>query len=304
MISFVFCLLSFEQDIFSLLSFLSFEVLFVMITVERALFNAARNGDVEEVMSLLRDHPEINVNLECGNRYTALHIASLRGCHGAVKLLLSHPGINVNMKDKYGSTPLSFGCLRAHVSVVEVLLKDPRVDIRLGDYMGHTPLWQASCRGHCKVIEWLVASGRDLGENKKGKFGWNEKGYTALEIARKENETEAVTLLERFIDNPTQTRHEFRVKHGVLDALAAEVFALTVFLCDDLLRLKPALTDTTTASATQFFTIASKLPMELQMMLCHRVVGSRKQNILHKNSEAAFKSLAWILLSPSPVDPR
>jgi len=29
------------------------------------------------------------------------------------------------------------------------------------------------------------------------------------------------------------------VKLGVLDALAAEVFALTVFLCDDLLQLKP-----------------------------------------------------------------
>jgi len=70
--------------------------------------------------------------------------------------------------------------------------------------------------------------------------------------------------------NPTQTRHEVRVKLGVLDELAAEVFALTVFLCDDLLQLKPApLASTTTASAaaTQFFTIASKLPMELQMIL-------------------------------------
>ena len=36
--------------------------------------------------------------------------------------------------------------------------------------------------------------------------------------------------------------------------------------------------------------------MELQMILCHRVVGSMKQNILLKDSEAAFKSLAGILL--------
>ena len=83
------------------------------------------------------------------------------------------------------------------------------------------------------------------------------------------------------------------MKLGVLDALAAEVFALTVFLCDDLLQLKPTLTTTITASAaSRFFTIASKLPMELQMILCHRVVGSMKQNILHKDSEVAFKSLA------------
>jgi len=32
------------------------------------------------------------------------------------------------------------------------------------------------------------------------------------------------------------------------------------------------------------------------MILCHRAVGSSKQNILRKDSEAAFKSLAWVLL--------
>ena len=131
-------------------------------------------------------------------------------------------------------------------------------------------------------------NGRDLGDfnNKEGDWGYEDS--TALEIARREKQSEVVSLLERFMANPTQTRHELRVKLGVLDKLAAEVFALTVFLCDDLLQLKPA----SHPAATLFFTIASKLPMELQMILCHRVVGSRKQNILHKDSEAAFKALA------------
>ena len=80
----------------------------------------------------------------------------------------------------------------------------------------------------------------------------------------------------------------------MLDELAAEVFALTVFLCDDLLQLKPA---STPAAATRFFAIAKRLPMELQMILCHCVVGSMKQNILHKDSEAAFHSLAKVLLA-------
>ena len=87
------------------------------------------------------------------------------------------------------------------------------------------------------------------------------------------------------------------MKFGVLDKLAAEVFALTVFLCDDLLQLTPApVTSSNPATAvTRFFTIISKLPMELQMVLCHRVVGSTKQNILHNDSELAFKSLARIV---------
>ena len=48
-----------------------------------------------------------------------------------------------------------------------------------------------------------------------------------------------MSVLERFMANPTQTRHELRVKLGVLDELAAEVFALdSFFLCDDLLQFK------------------------------------------------------------------
>ena len=93
------------------------------------------------------------------------------------------------------------------------------------------------------------------------------------------------------------------VKFRMLDDLAAEVFALTVFLCDDLLHLKPtshpAATPDHATDPTRFFAIVSKLPMELQMILCHRVVGSMKQNILRKDSEAAFKSLARSLQLPS-----
>jgi len=148
------------------------------------------------------------------------------------------------------------------------------------------------------VIEWLIASGRDLGDikNKKAKYFDDGNDYTALDIARWAERSQVVSLLERFIADPTLTRHEVRAKLGLLDQLAAEIFALTVFLCDDLLRLKPALAITTTASAaSRFFVISSKLPMELQMILCHRAVGSMKQNILHKDSEAGFKHLAMEL---------
>jgi len=149
------------------------------------------------------------------------------------------------------------------------------------------------------VIEWLIASGRDLGDIKNKKGNWQDEEYSALEIAREFNNTEVVPELERFVANPAHTRHKVRVKLGVLDELAAEIFALTVFLCDDLLQLNPAALAPTTTTATRFFAISSKLPLELQMMLCHRAVGSMRQNILLKDSESAFKSLAMILLLPS-----
>jgi len=133
--------------------------------------------------------------------------------------------------------------------------------------------------------------------NKKGHI--NRVEPTVLEVARENILPQDVLLLEEFLNNPAQTRHDIRVMLGVLDEFAAEVFALTVFLCDDLLQLKTtaaiAALDAA-AATTRFFAIAIKLPMELQMILCHRVVGSMKQNILHKDSEEAFKNLGRILL--------
>ena len=141
----------------------------------------------------------------------------------------------------------------------------------------------------------------NLGDTKNQK-DW--RGKTALEIVRVNRRTEVVSLLERSMANPAQTRHEVRGKLGVLDALAAELFAVVVFLSDDLLQPRPALATIIAASAaTRFFAITSKLPMELQMILCHRVVGSMKQNILYKDSEVAFKSLAKCLPVATPLSP-
>ena len=78
---------------------------------------------------------------------------------------------------------------------------------------------------------------------------------------------------------------------------------MTVFLCDGLRRFTLALASTLSfnpsatavTAAARFFAVAFRLRMELQMVLCHRIVGSTKQNVLRKDSESAFQSLAKIL---------
>jgi len=70
------------------------------------------------------------------------------------------------------------------------------------------------------------------------------------------------------------------------------MFALVVFVSDGLLQAK----DTTPSPAARFFSIASQLPLELQMVLCFRSVGSDKEVIPGNESEVAFKSLARTLL--------
>ena len=83
-----------------------------------------------------------------------------------------------------------------------------------------------------------------------------------------------------------------RVELGWYDDLAAEMFAMVVFVSDGLLQIN----DTTPSPAARYFSIARQLPLELQMVLCCRQVGSDKEIIQGKDSEVAFKSLAKRLL--------
>ena len=97
-----------------------------------------------------------------------------------------------------------------------------------------------------------------------------------------------VTLLERFKENPGETRHAVRAELGLVDEMAAEMFALVVFVSDGLLQIN----EMTSSPAARFFSIAAQLPLELQMVLCFRQVGSGKEIISGKDSEVAFKFLA------------
>ena len=117
---------------------------------------------------------------------------------------------------------------------------------------------------------------------------------TSLELAREQDFPEMISLLERFIANPVQTQYELRVVLGLPGSLASQVFALVVFLCDDLLKIKETQTQT---AIGRFFAMAIRLPMELQMILCHGVAWSTKQNILSRDSEFSFKQLAKVLSS-------
>ena len=265
--------------------------------MEQQLVDAATNGHVKDLQALLRDNPAVDVNWRDFNGWTALHYASRNDHAEVAKLLLAHPSIDVNLQASDGSTSFSFGCVRGAVSVVIMLLKDHRVDVSLDNVNGFTPLLQAASWGQYEVIEWLIASGRDLAIHSKGRECG--KDQTALAIARQRRNIGVVSLLERFVANPALTRRELRVKFGVLDGVAAEIFAAMIFLCDELLQIRRTRAShqkSAAADATRFLVIAKKLPMELQMVLSYRVVGSRKMNVLRRESEAAFKDLARILL--------
>jgi len=250
--------------------------------------DAVHDGDVKKLAELMRQDPDFKVNMAVeGNGTTLLHHA----CNGdsrfaVIPLLLAHPDIDVNVKDTDGETPFSYAC-GGFPSCVREMMKDSRVKVNEPNNDGETPLFWAARYGYLGVIKWWIASGRDMDLGKPGDVDKTD----AIGIARKRGKTRVVTLLERFKNDASQTRHAMRLELGWYDEAAAGMFTLVVFVSDGLLQVEK-LVDTTSTPAARFFNIARSLPLELQMMLCFRQMGSDKDIVSGKDSEVAFKELA------------
>ena len=245
---------------------------------------------MDEVKEMLRSNPALDINWRDvrENGCSALHQACESGHDSIVSILLAHPGIDVNAKDDSGKTPFFTACDMGSTSCVRLLLQDQLVMIDEPDNDGGTSLRRAAYCGHYDVIKLWIASGREMDLGKPGDIYKTD----VIGAAKKYRRTEVVTLLERFKENPEETRQAARVGIDWYNSRAVEMFALVIFVSDELLQIK----ETVAIQAMRFFSIVRKLPLELQMVLCHRSVGSTKEIIQRRDSEVAFKSLAESLL--------
>jgi len=190
---------------------------------------AVLNGDAKKLAELMRQGPgfDVNMNRNGGNGNTLLYYACEVGSRSAViPLLLAHPDIDVNVKSTHGYTPFFGACYYGNTSCVRLLLKDSRVKLNDLNTHGSTPLWYA-VEGYLNIIKVWIASERDMDLGTPGDY------YTdAIGEAKRKGKAEIATLLERFKLNPEETRHAMRLELDCYDELAAEMFALVVFVSD------------------------------------------------------------------------
>ena len=264
---------------------------------------AVLKGDAKEVAERMRQNHVFNVNNDQnGNGWTLLHHACRESSRSAViPLLLAHPRIDVNAKNFSGYTPFYYACGDGRPSCAREMLKDSRVKVNEPTNYGRTPLWVAAANSHPDTIKWWIASGREMDLGKPGDLDKTD----AIGVAKRNSETEVVTLLEKFKENPNEIRHAVRVQLGLVDEPAAEMFALVVFVSDGLLQIKHTTTPSPAArffsiarslpflkssnpnldfGSQRFFRISAQLPLELQMVLCYRLVGSGKEIITGKDA--------------------
>jgi len=249
-------------------------------------------------------------------------MACQNGHKEVVSLLLADARIDINQPNDNEATPFDLARSEGHKEVVSLLLADMRIDINQPNIQQCTPLWCASQQGQLPVVQLILASGREVDIKTKSIAGydlWNNK--TAAEIGhdqgtraqpaweydedclRKSHHGPLIAALIDSLDaDPVTTRQQMRELPELRDPFVSDLFALVVFLCDDLLSVRTESSASSSSStphnaARRFFQMAQCLPIELQMVLCNRVFGAGKSLVLTKHSEPAFKKLGKLLAS-------
>jgi len=160
------------------------------------LEHAIWRHDYNMVKMLLKENADVNVNNQHG--ITPLLATSMYPLSDYIKImkLLLEANADVNASTPDGRTPLIFAAdydnTNGYVEDFSVetvkLLLAANADVNVSDKDGATELWIACKNRQAKVVKMLLEKGAD--------FSVEYKGYTALEISKKEEYWDIVDLLK------------------------------------------------------------------------------------------------------------
>jgi hypothetical protein len=152
-----------------------------------AILNAAIDGSIETLNSLLEGGADVNERDTCG--FTALEWAVRFGHLDIVKIFLAN-GADIHARNyDIGCPPLTWAATKGHIEIAEVLLE-------AGAYVnlecmlsGEGALSAAAKEGNTDILRALLDRGADVN-------GKNKLGETALWWAREKGHKDIVRLLK------------------------------------------------------------------------------------------------------------
>jgi len=265
-------------------------------------YRACGHGRLNVVEYLMKN-ARVDVMKPNNKGATVLFIACAVGEKEVVSLLLADPKIDTTKPDRAGATPFFMACQQDQWEVVLLLLADPRIDPNKTMNDRGSPLWQASQNGNLMVVQHLLASGREIDTKVTSSFNDStaaEQGrLMGTRTSKVNDETDedfermkttgplCADLIDEYERDPMTMRHRLRCQPRLREYFIGHLFALVVFHSDNFVVTR----DNADVSCKRFFDIASRLPLEVQMVLCNRVFGSPKDIILSRDSEPGFKFL-------------
>ena len=165
-----------------------FSFAWAAVGADLRLLEAAKNGDVKTVRSLLGQHvPVTGVD---GEGSTALHHA-VRANHLEIADLLIANGADVKAATRYNVNPLALACANGNAAMIEHLLK-AGADANSASEEGQTALMTAALAGKVDAIKVLLSHGAKVNVQEP------VKGQSALMWAAAEGNTAAVETLVEF----------------------------------------------------------------------------------------------------------
>jgi len=170
--------------------------------------------------------------------------------------------------------------------------KDSRVDFSKVDHCDRTPFWYACYNNNIKTIKILIACGRDLNVNQIS----NDKmentyfnNFTAFELTLTKKNL-CAKLVESYMKNKHETIRRVRKEMKWITP-QAEIFGLTIFLSDNLLKL-----NNHNENMRRFFVMIKSLNFDLQMVLVNRCYKSTYDNIPLYERDTILRKLAEIYI--------
>jgi TPR repeat protein len=162
-----------------------------MRQIDRDLYYASINGDLEKVKRAIENGADIDVKNDLDRGLTPLHEASING-HESVVLFLLEKGAYIEAKGKYnGRTPLHSACQNGHENIVSLLL-EKGANVNAKDKYRSTPLHSACYNGYEAVVALLLDNGADPTIT-------DVTGKTPLQVAQDNNKQNCVALFEQLL---------------------------------------------------------------------------------------------------------
>ncbi len=168
------------------------------------LVNAAKDQDLQQVRTLLKGRPNVNVRSEDGSTALlwAAHWNDLQ-----TAALLVRAGADANAANDFRMTPLSQACTNGSTEFVDLLLKagaNPNTPIGTGE----TPLMTCAKSGSADGVRMLLVRGADVNAREPN------QNQTALMWAAAQKHTKVLqTLIEASADLQAHTKLGFTALH-------------------------------------------------------------------------------------------
>lgn len=272
-------------------------------------YTACQSGHRDLVAALLAD-PRIDPGYSSPEGTTPFFVGCQEGHREVVALLLADPRVDCEARNSRGFPPFCIATQNDHRDLVLLLLDDPALNPNVMSSDLGTPLYFASQNGCLSAAKCLLASDRVIDTTTR--CFWNNKKpaeharWAATQPRwpnfpgedyekRRANCPLIAELIEEYEQDPAAVRTRLREEPGLREHYIGHTFALVVFHADGFVRLAGGGSQSQVAgseNARRFFTVTSRLPLELQMIVCSRLFGSPREIVPSRDSEWGFRWLA------------